>query len=148
MGDVSPIGEYQRFRVGLRQHSGGTDVAPKESIVLANCPRVRSCMLAWVICSSAPGFMARTPALESRLSRLAVLVHFAIQPPNPSQIRQKLPTRDPDKGKYVLCCQLFCPLAGVGFYPPAKILATPGSQPVAARRIPQKSYWSKQCVSL
>jgi len=72
---------------------------------------------------------------------------FAVDSAGPGQVAQKLPTRGPGKIQDVLCGQRFRPHAGVGLNSPAHIFAPPRSQPVAARRIPDKTNRSEQRFS-
>ena len=71
-------------------------------------------------------------------------VHFAVKAVHPSQVAQELPARDPEKAQYLTHRQRLGGHAGVGLYPPAHAFAPPGSQPMAASRIPHESNRSEQ----
>jgi len=83
---------------------------------------------------TAPGF-----GFRAAFSRSNPLTNFAIQPACPCQKTQKLPPRVPYKSQHLAGRQRLGALPGIGFNPPAQILAPPWRQPMAASRIPDKT---------
>ena len=97
-----------------------------------------------------PRLRARTRIIEQRaevqtksvdLMRLnsPVLPGVAFEPASPSKKTQKFPARGPDEAHHAFGGESLCALAGVSLNTPAEILASPGSQPMAASCIPDKS---------
>ena len=77
-----------------------------------------------------------------------LLVDLPIQTARPEEKAQEFPARAPDKTHDLSRSQGFSFLTGIRLYPPPQVLAPPGSEAMAARRIPDKTNRSEQDVFL